>query len=391
MQEAGLLRPPYFFVVAARTSLGLIRNPSFHAYPYLQTHMVMIVCGDDRTLDALYISDALLREGLLRRMHTYGFGNNVRATRVAARQGLRSITPKLPAFYKEQSLAVDSEGQVVGDVTMAVMDESGHAKSFALMLADSNIAVFDFHTQAALDRPTVADYIALQERETDSADRLSNAGVAGLIVGLLGATVAIIGGLALSYRRRRQAGLRKPHDFTQDLMSLPMTARPFEAPQELSQGALHVDGRFDKGTFGSVHFGALRTAGGTKRVAVKIASIDDHPGASPELRQRILKEMVVLAQFRREPYIVQLEGVITRGSPLMIVMELCENGSLEKFLREKLRQSQSETWSTKFRMAKEIARGMSVVHESNVLHLDLATRNILVTSTGTCKVADFGK
>jgi serine/threonine protein kinase len=353
--------------------------------------MVLIVRGEAKVWESLYISDALLREGLLRKMYTYGFGNNVQATRVAARRGLRSITLKRPALYEERSLAIDIDGRVTGDVTMAVMDEGGCAKPFALLLADGNVAVFDFKTRDALDKPTVADYISLQERKTENEGRLSNAGVAGLIVGLLGAAVAVIGGLTLLYRRRQQVGLRKPHDFTQDLMALPMTARPFEAPQELSQRALHIDGRFDKGAFGSVHFGALRVARGTKRVAVKIAFVDDDSGAAPELRQRIFKEMVVLAQFRRQPYIVQLEGVITRGSPLIIVMELCENGSLEKVLREKLRQSRSETWQTKFRMAKEIARGMSVVHESNVLHLDLATRNILVTANGTCKVADFGK
>jgi serine/threonine protein kinase len=61
-------------------------------------------------------------------------------------------------------------------------------------------------------------------------------------------------------------------------------------------------------------------------VAIKTlhASLDADRGA-------LLQEAALLAQFEC-PYVVGLIGVVTVGSPVMVVLEFCEHGSLEHYL-----------------------------------------------------------
>ena len=47
-------------------------------------------------------------------------------------------------------------------------------------------------------------------------------------------------------------------------------------------------------------------------------------------------------------------------------------------------------WPTQLRFAREIAKGVAFLHGKQMMHRDLKTPNILLTTDGTCKVADFG-
>ena len=130
-------------------------------------------------------------------------------------------------------------------------------------------------------------------------------------------------------------------------------------------------------------------------VAIKTALSATGDGAD-ELR----REALVMAQVLGHPNVVALIGVVTSGLPLMLLLSLCENGSLQECLKEGKCPGQSlltratggaaPSEATSIKFAMEIAKGMHHLVKAKFVHRDLAARNILLDSQFVCKIADFG-
>ena len=77
---------------------------------------------------------------------------------------------------------------------------------------------------------------------------------------------------------------------------------------------------------------------------------------------------------RPHPNVVSFLGLSTDGPHPAMILEFCSGGSLDKWVySEKPMDS-----SVKFKIIKGIAVGMFHLHKNNVVHRDLAVRNILV-------------
>ncbi|GFO03915.1 cyclin-dependent kinase 9 [Plakobranchus ocellatus] len=82
---------------------------------------------------------------------------------------------------------------------------------------------------------------------------------------------------------------------------------------------------------------------------------------------------------------VLFSGVLTNCH--MIVMELCETSLFQKLLDNVHRGF--EIHSIKF-ITAQLIRGLGFVHSKGIMHRDLKPDNILLTSKGVVKIADFG-
>ncbi|GFO07594.1 cyclin-dependent kinase 9 [Plakobranchus ocellatus] len=71
----------------------------------------------------------------------------------------------------------------------------------------------------------------------------------------------------------------------------------------------------------------------------------------------------------------------------MIVMELCETSLRQKLLENV--HGGFEIHSIKF-ITAQLIRGLEFVHSKGIMHRDLKPDNILLTSKGVVKIADFG-
>uniref|UniRef100_H3CP71 receptor protein-tyrosine kinase n=1 Tax=Tetraodon nigroviridis TaxID=99883 RepID=H3CP71_TETNG len=127
-----------------------------------------------------------------------------------------------------------------------------------------------------------------------------------------------------------------------------------------------------EGEFGEVCSGRLKLPG-KREVSVAIKTLK--VGYTEKQRREFLCEASIMGQFDH-PNVIHLEGVVTRGKPVMIVIEYMENGSLDAFLRN-------------VGMLRGIAAGMRIA-AYRVFTKDLAARNILINSNLVCKVSDFG-
>ena len=74
--------------------------------------------------------------------------------------------------------------------------------------------------------------------------------------------------------------------------------------------------------------------------------------------------------------------------PLQLIMEFCQQGSLDVFLKNVTRADLP--WDIRHRMATQLAEGLAYLHDNQVVHRDIKSLNVLVDGGMNVKWADFG-
>jgi serine/threonine protein kinase len=140
-----------------------------------------------------------------------------------------------------------------------------------------------------------------------------------------------------------------------------------------------------RGAFGVVNKMVARDLvrpGVTTLVAVKTLK----PDATVEAEAEFLAEMQLMMKLRH-PNLVNLLGVVTKSSPLLLVLEFLPGGSLDHWLRA---QGGVVAGDDQLYILYQVALGMGALHVQGILHRDLAARNVLVGEDLICKVSDYG-
>ena len=85
-------------------------------------------------------------------------------------------------------------------------------------------------------------------------------------------------------------------------------------------------------------------------------------------------------------YIINVYDVGKEDDIVYIVMEYVDGENLKEILRIQGKFSEKDTLV----IAKQIAFALEEAHNKKIIHRDIKTQNIMMTSSGIIKVADFG-
>nr|XP_012632048.1 non-receptor tyrosine-protein kinase TNK1 isoform X4 [Microcebus murinus] len=155
----------------------------------------------------------------------------------------------------------------------------------------------------------------------------------------------------------------------------------------IPEGAVCRGELLGSGCFGVVHRGLWTLPSGqTVPVAVKSLRVGPEGPVGTELGD-FLREVSVMMNLEH-PHVLRLHGLVL-GQPLQMVMELAPLGSLHARLTAPAPTSPLPV-ALLCLFLRQLAGAMAYLGARGLVHRDLATRNLLLASPRTIKVADFG-
>lgn len=119
------------------------------------------------------------------------------------------------------------------------------------------------------------------------------------------------------------------------------------------------------------------------QVVLKVLRQVPEFGDSISAFDRFLQEYEAIAEMNH-PNIVKIYDLGISDNHAHIAMEYLDGGDLRHRIEEGINREDAVNY------LRQIARGLSAVHENNVLHRDLKPGNIMLRKNGTIALIDFG-
>ena len=138
--------------------------------------------------------------------------------------------------------------------------------------------------------------------------------------------------------------------------------------------------RKEENVLGAGGFGAIWKGVDVSKneaVAVKQVQIND------ETKRLLDRELRFLKDCKHE-HIIQFHGYDTDDTSIYFILELCDSGNLDQFVKDK-----DIAFRTCLNYMRDISDGVHYLHDRHIGHRDLKPANVLVKDN-VLKVGDFG-
>ncbi|KAM0057624.1 putative dual-specificity kinase TKL-Pl-4 family [Helianthus debilis subsp. tardiflorus] len=148
---------------------------------------------------------------------------------------------------------------------------------------------------------------------------------------------------------------------------------------EIDAKLLKFGNKVASGTFGDLYKGTYCS----QEVAIKVLKPER---IDADMLREFSQEVFIMRKIRHKN-VVQFIGACTEPTKLCIVTEFMAQGSIYNFLHK---QNSSFKLPLLLKIAIDISKGMSYLHQNNIIHRDLKTANLLMDEHDVVKVANFG-
>ncbi|KAL4510843.1 hypothetical protein ABPG72_004997 [Tetrahymena utriculariae] len=106
-------------------------------------------------------------------------------------------------------------------------------------------------------------------------------------------------------------------------------------------------------------------------------------------RQAVEQELILLKKLKH-PHIVGYKENFVEPYFMIIIMEYCEQGDLSFHIKQKLKDNDHFPENIILNWFIQLTMALDFIHEKHVLHRDVKSSNIFLTSSGSIKLGDFG-
>ncbi|CAN6688193.1 unnamed protein product [Malus baccata var. baccata] len=148
---------------------------------------------------------------------------------------------------------------------------------------------------------------------------------------------------------------------------------------ELDPRQLKFGNKVASGSCGDLYKGTYCT----QEVAIKVLKPES---VSPDMLKDFAQEVYIMRKVRHKN-VVQFIGACTKHPSLCIVTEYMSGGSVYDYLHK---QKGVFKLPSLLKVAIDVSKGMTYLHQNNIIHRDLKAANLLMDENEVVKVADFG-
>lgn len=138
-----------------------------------------------------------------------------------------------------------------------------------------------------------------------------------------------------------------------------------------------------KGGFASVYRAKCLRNG----IEVAIKMIDKKLMQAAGMVDRVHQEVAIHSKLKN-PAVLELYTFFEDANYVYLVLELCHNGELQRFL--KLQGSRALPEEQAGHIIRQVVQGLLYLHSHRILHRDMSLSNLLLTRDMQVKIADFG-